>query len=128
MWGLPYVLAQVLAQVLSYVRARHRCFDRALAAGEGPRGHHRAETSATRPACAHHEANRMRNPDLQPVQADRSPSSFTPSAADLPSAEEREMLRDSVRGFLAAHWPVATAVAQSASPQAVAGIWRRSST
>jgi alkylation response protein AidB-like acyl-CoA dehydrogenase len=67
----------------------------------------------------------MRNPDLQPVQADRSPSSFTPSAADLPSAEEREMLRDSVRGFLAAHWPVATAAAQSASPQAVAGIWRQ---
>ncbi|SEK16736.1 MULTISPECIES: acyl-CoA dehydrogenase family protein [unclassified Variovorax] len=66
------------------------------------------------------------NSDPDPAEA--SPSSFHAprfTAAELPSDEEREMLRDSVRGFLAGHWPVATAVEQSASPQAVAAVWQQ---
>lgn len=37
----------------------------------------------------------------------------------LPGPEERELLRDAVRGFLAAHWPVAQAVAHTGDRAAV---------
>ena len=39
-------------------------------------------------------------------------------------AEERELLRDSVRGFLAQHWPGAGAVAAQADSVALATVWR----
>lgn len=41
-----------------------------------------------------------------------------------PGAEERALLRASVRGFLAQHWPAAQAVARQADAQALAAIWR----
>ena len=41
----------------------------------------------------------------------------------LPGAEERGLLRDSMRGFLAAHWPAAEAVARGADAVALAAIW-----
>jgi alkylation response protein AidB-like acyl-CoA dehydrogenase len=41
----------------------------------------------------------------------------------LPGNEEREMLRESVRGFLATHWPAESAVERAASPDAVAALW-----
>lgn len=44
--------------------------------------------------------------------------------AALPGAEEREMLRDSVRGFLATHWPVEGAVERSSQPARVATLWQ----
>ena len=44
---------------------------------------------------------------------------------ELPSGEERAMLRDSVRGFLEQHWPAARAVARSADSTAVAEIWSK---
>jgi alkylation response protein AidB-like acyl-CoA dehydrogenase len=43
--------------------------------------------------------------------------------AALPGAEERAMLRDSLRGFLALHWPAAEAVARTSRPEAVATLW-----
>ena len=46
------------------------------------------------------------------------------SGGPQPGAEERELLRDSVRGFLAAHWPVAGVVAAHADPAAMAAVWR----
>jgi alkylation response protein AidB-like acyl-CoA dehydrogenase len=49
------------------------------------------------------------------------------SAADrslLPGVEERNLLRDSVRGFLEAHWPAAGAVERSADAAAVCTLWR----
>ena len=42
----------------------------------------------------------------------------------LPSDEERGLLRESVRGFLAVHWPAQHAVVRQADAQAVARIWR----
>jgi alkylation response protein AidB-like acyl-CoA dehydrogenase len=42
----------------------------------------------------------------------------------LPGAEEREMLRDSVRGFLESHGPVEGAVERAAQPAAVAVVWQ----
>ena len=43
--------------------------------------------------------------------------------AALPGDEERAMLRDSLRGFLAQHWPAAEAVARTSRPEAVATVW-----
>jgi alkylation response protein AidB-like acyl-CoA dehydrogenase len=40
-----------------------------------------------------------------------------------PGREERELLRDSVRGFLGQHWPVDRAVAGHADSQALAAVW-----
>ncbi|GAP37920.1 butyryl-CoA dehydrogenase [Piscinibacter sakaiensis] len=48
-----------------------------------------------------------------------------PTPATLPSDEERTMLRDSVRGFLAHHWPAAEAVDAAADPARVASAWRQ---
>ncbi len=42
---------------------------------------------------------------------------------ELPSDEERVMLRDSVRGFLEQHWPAAHAVERATDAAAVTGIW-----
>ena len=42
----------------------------------------------------------------------------------LPSDEERGLLRESVRGFLALHWPAEHAVARQVDGEAVARIWR----
>jgi alkylation response protein AidB-like acyl-CoA dehydrogenase len=41
----------------------------------------------------------------------------------LPGAEERAMLRDSLRGFLEMHWPAAEAVKRGGDAEAVAAIW-----
>jgi alkylation response protein AidB-like acyl-CoA dehydrogenase len=41
----------------------------------------------------------------------------------LPGAEERAMLRDSLRGFLETHWPAAEAVPRGRQPAAIAAIW-----
>ena len=43
----------------------------------------------------------------------------------LPGDEERRLLRDSVRGFLAQAWPVAGAVERGADPAALRRIWRQ---
>lgn len=42
----------------------------------------------------------------------------------IPGGEERELLRDSVRGFLGQHWPVERAMAGHADAQALGAIWR----
>ena len=42
----------------------------------------------------------------------------------LPSTEEREMLRESVRGFLQTHWPAAGAVERCEDRAAVATLWQ----
>ncbi|MDB5999076.1 MAG: acyl-CoA dehydrogenase [Rhizobacter sp.] len=42
---------------------------------------------------------------------------------DLPSHEERQMLRDSLRGFLERHWPSTRAVELAADPRAVIDLW-----
>lgn len=42
----------------------------------------------------------------------------------LPGAEERGMLRDSVRGFLESNWPAATAAERAGQPPAVAALWQ----
>ncbi|MGJ7565902.1 acyl-CoA dehydrogenase family protein [Variovorax sp. GB1R11] len=44
---------------------------------------------------------------------------------DLPSDEERAMLRDSVRGFLARHWPSSTAMEWATDPTRVKEVWRQ---
>jgi alkylation response protein AidB-like acyl-CoA dehydrogenase len=49
----------------------------------------------------------------------------TLDAGALPGAEERRMLRDSLRGFLAEHWTAETAVAHGRQPEAVARTWTR---
>ncbi len=41
-----------------------------------------------------------------------------------PGGEERALLRESVRGYLAEHWPAAQAVAHQADTSALASIWR----
>ena len=43
--------------------------------------------------------------------------------AALPGAEERAMLRDSVRGFLQTHWPASGAVERAQDRAAVAALW-----
>ena len=52
----------------------------------------------------------MKLPDLDP--------------ALLPGAEERELLRQSLRGWLQQHWPAAGAVERSADRAAVAALWQ----
>ncbi|MGI4814435.1 MAG: acyl-CoA dehydrogenase family protein [Janthinobacterium lividum] len=42
----------------------------------------------------------------------------------LPSDEERQMLRDSLRGFLESHWPSGDAVSHAESPDAVQRVYR----
>jgi alkylation response protein AidB-like acyl-CoA dehydrogenase len=42
----------------------------------------------------------------------------------LPGDEERTMLRDAVRGFLAQNWPAAGAVERARDPAALAAIWQ----
>ncbi|TAK45544.1 MAG: acyl-CoA dehydrogenase [Betaproteobacteria bacterium] len=43
----------------------------------------------------------------------------------LPTDEERVMLRDSLRGFLAEHWPAASALQRAAEPAAVAALGQK---
>ena len=43
---------------------------------------------------------------------------------EIISEEERGLLRDSIRGFLADHWPIETAVERSTDPDALRTIWR----
>src|ERR1700676_4683566 len=45
--------------------------------------------------------------------------------SQLPGQEIREMLRDSLRGFLAEHWSADVAAQQSSSPEAIAAIWTK---
>ena len=42
----------------------------------------------------------------------------------LPGDEERTLLRDSLRGWLAAHWPAADAIVRSQDRTAVAALWQ----
>ncbi|MEO5881328.1 MAG: acyl-CoA dehydrogenase family protein, partial [Caldimonas sp.] len=44
-------------------------------------------------------------------------------AASLPGAEERSLLRDSLRGFLVEHWPADQAVGRGREPEAIARVW-----
>ena len=44
-------------------------------------------------------------------------------AAALPGAEERSLLRDSLRGFLAERWPADQAIARGREPEAIARVW-----
>ncbi len=52
----------------------------------------------------------MKTPDFDP--------------ALLPGDEERALLRESLRGFLATHWPAATAIPRSSDTAAVATLWQ----
>jgi alkylation response protein AidB-like acyl-CoA dehydrogenase len=45
--------------------------------------------------------------------------------SQLPGQEIREMLQDSLRGFLATHWNADVAAQQSSSPEAISAIWTR---
>ena len=45
--------------------------------------------------------------------------------SQLPSGEVREMLRDSLRGFLSEHWSTQAATRHAASPEEVSAIWSR---
>ncbi|MGI4813069.1 MAG: acyl-CoA dehydrogenase [Janthinobacterium lividum] len=47
------------------------------------------------------------------------------TAVISPSAEERDMLRESLRGFLAANWPAAAAVERAKQPDAVRRLWQQ---
>lgn len=47
------------------------------------------------------------------------------AAIVLPSDEERDLLRNSVRGFLAQHWPAASAVVDGDRPQELRRIWKQ---
>lgn len=47
-----------------------------------------------------------------------------PTLDALPSDDEREMLRDSARGFLEQQWPADKALALSGDPRELAEIWR----
>jgi alkylation response protein AidB-like acyl-CoA dehydrogenase len=44
-------------------------------------------------------------------------------AATLPGNEERSMLRDSLRGFLAEHWPADAAIVHGRQPETIARVW-----
>ena len=46
-------------------------------------------------------------------------------SVQLPNDEIREMLRDSLRGFLAEHWNAAAAATSAALPEAISSIWTR---
>jgi hypothetical protein len=43
--------------------------------------------------------------------------------SQLPNDETREMLRDSVRGFLAGNWNAGAAAPADGLPEAIAAIW-----
>jgi hypothetical protein len=43
--------------------------------------------------------------------------------SELPSDEIREMLRDSLRGFLGENWNTGTAAKQAAAPEEISQIW-----
>src|ERR1700726_1159480 len=43
--------------------------------------------------------------------------------SQLPSEEVREMLRDSLRGFLSEHWSPQAATREAASPEEISAIW-----
>jgi hypothetical protein len=45
--------------------------------------------------------------------------------SELPSDEIREMLRDSLRDFLAQHWNTDAAAKQAAAPEQISQIWTR---
>ena len=45
--------------------------------------------------------------------------------AALPGSEERAMLRESMRGFLEAHWPPAEAIARASDRGALVALWSR---
>lgn len=47
-----------------------------------------------------------------------------PDADLLPGDEERALLRDSLRGWLATHWPAAGAIERSSDRHAVAALWQ----
>lgn len=51
-------------------------------------------------------------------------SSFKPDTNEGVTDTERSLLRESVRGLLAARWPTERAVEQSASTQAIDALWR----
>jgi alkylation response protein AidB-like acyl-CoA dehydrogenase len=44
-------------------------------------------------------------------------------SSELPSDERREMLRDSLRGFLEAHWRAGSAAMRAAAPEEISAIW-----
>ena len=44
-------------------------------------------------------------------------------AASLPGADDRTLLRDSLRGFLAEHWPSEKAIVRGREPDAIATVW-----
>ena len=43
----------------------------------------------------------------------------------LPGAEERAMLRDSMRGFLETHWPAAGAIERGRDRDALVAVWSK---
>jgi hypothetical protein len=45
--------------------------------------------------------------------------------SQLPSEEIREMLRDSLRGFLEEHWSADAGAKQESSPESISAIWTR---
>src|ERR1700722_9137895 len=45
--------------------------------------------------------------------------------SELPSGEIREMLRDSVRGFLEAHWDAGAGATQHAAAEEISAIWTK---
>src|SRR5258708_37876560 len=45
--------------------------------------------------------------------------------SQLPNDETREMLRDSMRGFLAGHWNAGAAATADGLPEAIAAIWTK---
>ena len=47
-----------------------------------------------------------------------------PASSELLSEADRQLLRDSVREFLASRWPSAQAVERSGDPEAIAALWR----
>ena len=57
-----------------------------------------------------------------PADAPSTAAAIDPSS--LPGAEERELLRASLRGFLQAHWPAAEAVRRSNDGTALAALWQ----
>ena len=42
----------------------------------------------------------------------------------LPTDEDRELLRESLRGWLGEHWPAATATSDAADPARLRTVWR----
>ena len=65
----------------------------------------------------------VRSTRTHAVNTPREPFA-APDRAELPGAEERDMLRQSVRGFVHTHWPAAGAVERAADPGALAALWQ----